>query len=139
MSVMQIRLATLTFDAAGQGEKTDYTYRGHYEERGSTCRLLWQREEEGVVTKTVLSFDTQEKETVCMRQSGGCEYEMVFAVGKEHESLYRIPGAGDFDLRVQTKRVENTLSKAGGRLRLSYEMFVGGQRQRIELTLTVEG
>jgi uncharacterized beta-barrel protein YwiB (DUF1934 family) len=60
-------------------------------------------------------------------------------VGKAHESLYRIPGAGDFDLRVQTKRVENTLSKAGGRLRLSYEMFVGGQRQRIELTLTAEG
>ena len=135
---MKIHLATLTFDAAGQGEKTEYTYRGHYEERGSTCRLLWQREEEGVVTKTLLSFDAQARETVCMRQSGGCEYEMVFAVGKEHKSLYRIPGAGDFDMRVRTERVENTLAATGGRLRLAYEMFVGGMRQRMILTLVAE-
>ncbi|MBQ8350804.1 MAG: DUF1934 domain-containing protein [Clostridia bacterium] len=135
---MHIHLSTLTFDADGQGEKSEYTYHGHYEERGDVCRLLWQREEEGVVTKTTLSFHLQAKETVCMRQSGGCEYEMVFAVGKEHEGIYRIPGAGDFDLRVKTERLENTLSAVGGRLRLDYEMLVGGMRQRIILTLVAE-
>ena len=136
MGHMNIRLVTLTFDAAGQGEKTEYTYRGHYEERSGRCRLLWQREEEGIVTKTVLSFDAQARQTVSMQQTGGCESLMCFTPGEEQESLYRVPGAGEFALTVRTEQVENELSPTGGRLRLAYRMHLGGARQRIILTLT---
>jgi uncharacterized beta-barrel protein YwiB (DUF1934 family) len=41
-------------------------------------------------------------------------------------------------LTLQTERVENTLTRDGGRLHLAYEMHLGGERQRILLTLTAE-
>lgn len=136
MKDMRIRLVTLAFDAAGQGEKTEYTYRGRYEECGSLCRLLWQREEEGVSTQTVLSFDARTRTAVSMQQTGGCESQMHFAPGEEQASLYRVPGAGELAMTVRTERVENELSPEGGRLRLAYEMHLGGERRRVILTLT---
>lgn len=136
MSHMTINLKTLTFDGSGRGEKNEFTYRGHYEERGSVCRLLWQREEEGVLTRTVLSFDKAAPAAVCMQQTGGCISSMHFAPGETKESLYAVPGAGEFLLSLQTERVENTLTREGGRLYLAYEMHLGGERQRILLTLT---
>ena len=61
---------------------------------------------------------------------------MHFAPGETRESLYAVPGAGEFLLSLQTERVENPLTRAGGRLYLAYEMHLGGERQRILLTLT---
>lgn len=135
---MTVHLKTLTFDGSGRGEKNEFFYRGHYEEKGSTCRLLWQREEEGVLTRTVLSFDKEDPTAVCMQQTGGCISSMHFTPGETKESLYAVPGAGEFLLTLQTERVENTLTRDGGRLHLAYEMHLGGERQRILLTLTAE-
>ena len=138
MSNMRIRLSTLTFDAAGQGEKSEFAYAAHYEERGGECRLSFRRAEEGVSTKTVLTFQKEAPEAVTMRERGGGEAELRFVPGTEQASVYRVPGAGEFTLTLRTARVENTLSPTGGRLRLDYETILGGARQRILLTLLAE-
>lgn len=133
---MKIHLVTLTFDAAGQGEKTAFDYAGHYEERGDACRLRWRREEEGSATVAELSFSRGTPTAICLRETGGGETEMHFSPGEERNTLYRVPGAGEFTLTIKTEKVENSLSPAGGTLRLSYEAFLSGVRQRILLTLT---
>lgn len=136
MSRMQLFLSTLSFDAEGQGEKSEYTYMGHYEERGPTCRLRWQREEGGSVTRHLLTFAKGAPQVVTLCQTGGSEVEMRFAVGEGQTGLYRVAGAGELPFTLVTERVENALSPAGGRLSLSYEMHVGGVRQHIHLRLS---
>lgn len=136
MGHMQLHLSTLCFDANGQGEKSEYTYRGHYEERGNTCRLRWQREEGGSVTKTLLTFTKGKEQVVSLHQAGDSEAEMLFAVGEDQTGLYRVAGAGELPFSLVTERVENTLTPAGGRLHLSYVMHLGGVRQHIHLRLT---
>ena len=138
MSKLHIHLTTLTFDEAGSGEKSEFSYIGHYEESSTECRLRWSREEEGVTTKTIISFDRARMTEVCMKESGGGEAAMVFSTERESESLYRVPGAGAFSLTIRTRRVENSLSATGGRLVLDYEALLGGTRQRILLTLVAE-
>ncbi len=132
---MTVTLLSHTFDEGGSGEKTTYTYVALFAVKDGKCALSYQSGEGEGRALTELTFTEAEPQTVYMRRRGDTVAEVTYAVGATHKSRYRIPGVGELDLETVTKRVENSLCPAGGQLLLDYEMYIGGARQRVRLTL----
>ena len=68
---------------------------------------------------------TVKNDTVTVKRCGALESELVFAEGKSHSSLYKIPPYA-FDAVVTTKKIRRNLSRDGGTLDLHYVMNIGG-------------
>lgn len=131
---VSVSIATLRFDGAGGGEKDTYTYRGTVS--CDTRYTLTYASEEGK-QKTVLSFDRERPERIALVQRGEVECELLFDKNTPHTTLYRVPGVGEMDMKIQTRSVENTEGERTRRIRLDYEATVGGARLRTVMTLTV--
>lgn len=90
--------------------------------------------EDGNKTETAIElFDG----AVRLLRHGAIESNMLFEVGVEHRSLYKIPPFS-FDLTVNTSRIENSFSSLGGTLTLEYSMTVGGAERKCSMTVTAE-
>ncbi len=133
---MSLSVHTRIFDENGNGEVADFHFNGVFSD-GGICTLTYKNEEDDAV-ETLLSYEKDYPDTVCMKQRGALHSETVFSPGKTYASLYEIPGVGEMDMRTVTRRVENTLSPQGGKLTLDYEMYIGGARRRTVLTLAAE-
>ena len=131
-----LNLRTLSFDGSGSGQREEYTLGGTLTTDGDTRHLSYEQNEEGVVAKTVISF---EKGTPCvleMEQSGARACFMRFDPAREHKGEYRVAGLPTFPFSIKTRTVKNTVTEDGGRMLLDYEMDFGGARMRMRLTLT---
>ena len=132
---MLVTLRTLSFDETGSGRREEITLPARLITDGETLRLSYEQEEDGVVAKTVISF---EKGTPCvpeMEQMGARACFMRFEAGKEHKGEYRVAGLPTFPFTIKTRKVENSLCEEGGQMLFDYEMDFGGQRMRMRLTL----
>ena len=130
-------LRTVSFDGTGSGERVELTLPATLTVDGGRLMLAYcQTEEDGSVTKTVISFESGTPCVLEMEQSGARACFMRFAAGQVHRGEYRVAGLPTFAFSLSTRAVENTLSPDGGRLLLDYEMDFGGARSRVRLTLT---
>ena len=132
---MTVSLTSLVFDEAGSGEKSAFAFAALFAVKDGQCALSYQSGEGENSSLTELAFREDEPLTVRMRRRGDTVTEVTYAPGHTDRALYRIPGVGELDMETKTARVENSLSPAGGRLLLDYEMLIGGARQRLRLTL----
>lgn len=131
---MTVAMLARYFDESGSGERQAFSFAATLAVLDGECALSYQNREGEQVTLTELTF-TEGETAVRMRQRGATATEAVYAAGHTHKTLYRVAGVGELDMEIQTRRVENTLSPAGGRLLLDYEATVGGVRQRTVLML----
>lgn len=89
--------------------------------------------EDGNKTETAIElFDG----AVRLLRHGAIESNMLFEVGAEHKSLYKIPPFS-FDLTLRTSRIEYDVSSTGGKITLEYSMTVGGAERECSMTVTV--
>lgn len=89
---------------------------------------------DGTKTESVIEFFDG---AIRLLRHGAIESNMLFEVGVEHRSLYKIPPFS-FDLTVNTSRIENSFSSLGGTLTLEYSMTVGGAERKCSMTVTAE-
>ena len=107
------------------------------EERGEYA-LCYAEGEGDELSRVSLHFEEDSRHELLMRREGATEAEMYFAVGVEHKTLYTVAGAGTLPLKTRARQVENTLTPAGGHIRLAYEIEIGGAVQQNTLELTAK-
>lgn len=135
---MTITIRTVIREEDGGREEACYRYTGTYRETGGAGTLTYcRREEDGTLSRAVLSFARQAADTVTLRESGGAESTMRFTVGAETAGVYRLPGIGEIPFRIRTLSLENRLSPSEGTLALVYHQTFGGARRQVEMTLTL--
>lgn len=91
--------------------------------------------EQGNSTTTIINVFKDE--TVSLNRIGPMRTHLVFNDGKAYDCII---GAGDrqFQLRVRTKNLENTLTMDGGRLFVDYSVeIVGSLAEKNKLTLAI--
>ncbi len=157
---LALSVTALRFDGAGSGTREQFRYAARYTEADGECRLSYEEtaaENEGStpaqneggdlsqragrdparpVTKTVLSFKKGTPCVVKLEKSGEIHTEMHFAPGETFSAVYAVSGLGSFAAEGTARRVENTLTAAGGRISLDYDLTLGGVRARTVLTVT---
>ena len=116
-------------------EYTSESYLGHikHTEREGVVHVAYKSESEGAVTETRAEiFD----DAVRLVRFGAIESNMLFEVGHEHTSVYKIPPFS-FDMTLSTERIQNSLSPLGGTLTLKYVMTVGGAKKDCLMKISV--
>ena len=111
----------------GEIEKDEFTAKGKVGRREGTTLLSYEEKRDGAsVSCEILIKDDEVK----VLRRGDVISEMVFAVGKTHESVYRVPPFS-FDMKISTSRIENDEAS----LALFYEMSVGGAEKRCRMKI----
>ena len=121
-----------------QGEPLRFIHTACLHEEDGMYALLYHEGEGDALSRVSLLFEEDSRYELRMRREGATDVEMYFAVGIEHKTLYTVRGAGTLPLKIRAKQVENTLSPAGGHVKLAYEMEIGGARQENVLELTAK-
>ena len=71
---------------------------------------------------TTTTFRIEKEQTVLVRR-GAVESRMVFATGREEQSLYDM-GFGALMIAVRAEKIESTIGENGGRLEVSYAIAI---------------
>lgn len=105
------------------------------EAEGGLC-LSYQESELTGMAGTTTVFHV-EPEKVTLLRIGSVSSEMVFEQGKRHMSLYSTP-FGNMEIGVLARKLSSTLSAAGGRIEIDYDieinhMLAGTSLFRIEV------
>ena len=118
-----------------EGEPLRFIYTARLLDEGGAYTLSYEEGEGEERSRVSLSFREEERKALLMRREGATDVQMYFAVGIEHKPLYTVRGAGTLPIKIRAKQVENTLSPAGGHIKLAYEMEIGGARQENTLEM----
>ena len=118
-----------------QGEPLRFIHTAYLHEEYGMYTLLYHEGEGDALSRVSLFFDEDSRHELTMRREGASTAEMRFAVGEESASLYTVRGAGTLPIKIRAKQVENTLTPAGGHIKLAYEMEIGGARQENTLEM----
>ena len=76
------------------------------------------------------------RESLTLARIGAIGSKIVLEKDKPHESVYEIPPYR-FPMTATLLSLDNRLSLSGGRLRLSYQMLIGGEEQSVSLLISV--
>ena len=121
-----------------QGEPLRFIHTACLSEEQGEYALHYAEGEGDACSRVTLFFTEGARHVLTMRREGASNAEMYFSVGLEHDSLYTVSGAGTLPIKIRPKQVENTLTPAGGRIFLVYEMEIGGAVQQNTLELTAK-
>lgn len=135
---LKLFVRTTTQMDGQEGEPLRFIYTARLLDEGGAYTLSYEEGEGEERSRVSLSFREEERKALLMRREGASAAEMRFAVGEEVASLYTVQGAGTLPLKIRAKRVENTLTAAGGRLFLAYEIEIGGATQQNTLEMTAK-
>ena len=72
-----------------------------------------------------IHFDKSIPGLVTICKTGMATTTMTIEAGRRHSCMYRTPYM-DFEMRIRALRVENTITEAGGRLKLDYALEIRG-------------
>ena len=97
-------------------------------------KLSFTEECEG--QKTTSSLYIIDKK-ILLQKHGAVESEMNFREGEETSSVYKV-GPYGFDMKIQTKKIRNSLSHDGGELGIIYSMDIGGQKKNVRMKITAK-
>ena len=98
-------------------------------------RLSYSQNTENGKVETVLTFPPS-RESLTLARVGAIGSKIVLEKDKPHESVYEIPPYR-FPMTATLLSLDNRLSLSGGRLRLSYQMLIGGEEQSVSLLISV--
>lgn len=121
----------------GEREENEEAGEGFLHERGGGSYLITytaESENDRAVTDISVTADGR----VTLTREGGVQSKMEFMRGEEYKTVYSVPPYS-FDMTVVTKRVDVSLTREGGVLRLNYLMTIGGQSRAVRMTVTAEG
>ncbi len=96
--------------------------------------LVYEGREGDTVTKTELVLENGRAR---IRRNGGAASEMLFDPEKTTESVYGVPPFS-FPLSLTLHSLHSELTAAGGRLRLTYRMTLGGESSDVSFLLRAE-
>lgn len=135
--------STLT-DAEGQSGETEtmtLTTDCTVAEKGDRIEIEYEETEltgmEGAHTK--LLFDRANRGLVSLLREGSVSTALVFEEGRRHTCTYNTPYF-PIELRVETKRLSNTITFDGGVLRADYLIEMNGMlAERTQITVALIG
>ena len=97
---------------------------GRLVSRGPNGWLLSYTESEVTGMEGTRSTFRIEPDRVALSRTGSVTAQMIFQVGRTHTSIYSTP-YGALEIGVTARRIENTLTEAGGRLVIEYTLDIG--------------
>lgn len=111
------------------------TVGGYYERDGKFYITYQEHKDMGMGdSRVVLKI---EPESITMRRMGDFGTVMVYKENEITEFIYRVP-YGELNLKIKTHKIENELTKNGGKIRFCYDLFAGGDATNNDITITVE-
>lgn len=114
-------------------QRDDYFVTGFMRKTKGGYRIEF-REKEDDTTTTIDTFDDN---TVALNRSGEFHSHMVFADGKTHMCICET-GYMPIQMRISTKKLDNTLSMQGGKLDIDYTVeIVGNLAEKNKLRFSV--
>ena len=119
----------------GGSRRVEETAHGEYTEGGSGGVIAYRTEDENGATESRILFPA-DRQSLVITRTGAVTSEIHLKAGLTHESEYGLLGYR-FPLSVTLSSLRNTVGRAGGEIRLSYMMDIGGQRQRVSMQITV--
>ena len=96
--------------------------------------ISYNEEGEGGKTHTEIVIDGNK---VKLSRRGSSSYDLVFGEGEECSCVYSVPPYS-FDMRVNCKRVRNSMTREGGVLQIIYDMNVGGADKKCRMKITAK-
>lgn len=122
-----------------QGTESDEikfdTLGGYYERDGKFYITYQEHKDMGMGdSRIVLKV---EPDNITMRRMGDFATVMVYKKNEITEFIYHVP-FGELNLKIKTLKIENELTKTGGKLRFCYDLFAGGEATKNDITITVE-
>ena len=116
-------------------DKIEFTSSGNfYEKEGRFYITYKEHRSMGMGDSRV--FMKIEPGCVTMRRMGEFQTVMVYKEGKTTEFIYNMP-FGRLSMKIKTEKISDGLSADGGELRLSYELFSGGESTLNDIYLRV--
>ena len=114
-------------------ERDDYLAHGFMRKTKDGFRIEYVESDENVTT----TIDTFADDTVALNRTGPMHSHMVFADGKTHICICDTDYM-PIQLRVNTKKLKNSLSLQGGKLDIDYTIeIVGNLAEKNKLTFSV--
>lgn len=113
-------------------ETDNFSVSGYMKKTKDGLQLEYRDEDS--VTTTICAYDDS---TVSLSRVGGLNSHMVFADGKAHTCICDT-GYFPLQMRIFTKKLENSLTLEGGRLDIDYTVeIVGNLAEQNRLTVSV--
>ena len=108
---------------------------GKYYERGMKKYIMYQSEEEGVISSSTIIVDDG---SVTVKRTGAAKSTIVLDVMKKTSSLYITPYGG-ITMHAETDKIISDLGKEGGRLRLCYTLTIQNEKYYNDMIINVNG
>ena len=134
---VSVAITTLHFDERGNGEREEYTYAGTLSIHKQVYTLVYGTEGEEGRQQTTLAFALDRPHEIALDQNGTVNAHMRFIPGDVFCTVYRVAGVGSMDMEICARSVQHEETKHGWKIRLDYEMTVGGVRARRVMTISV--
>lgn len=117
-----ITIASLQRIGGEQPERTKLVTQGTLQIKDDAVELTYAESELTGLEGTTTTFRIEKEQTVLTR-SGALESRMVFAVGREEQSLYDM-GFGVLMIAVRAEKIESTIGENGGSLSVNYSIAI---------------
>lgn len=104
------------------------------QESGDKLYISYNEEGEGGKTHTELVIAGAE---VRLSRRGSADYDLIFKEGESCTTVYTV-SPYSFDMRVNCKRVRNSLTRDGGVIQIIYDMNVGGADKSCRMKITAK-
>lgn len=125
VSDVLVSLVGQQVDAQGEISNISLTTEGKYYDKAD-CQYITYKETQLTGLEGTTTLLKIESDQISVIRMGSVETKQVFSVGKRHNSAYITP-FGTFEMTVNPWIVEAFMQEGEGRIRLEYDLELGGQ------------
>ncbi|RAK09842.1 uncharacterized beta-barrel protein YwiB (DUF1934 family) [Halanaerobium saccharolyticum] len=107
-------------------QRLNNQYQGEFYIKNEKLYLSYQDDAEGIEgARTVVKIDPERERVLLLRQEPAA-MKQDFVIGKKQEGYFKT-AYGEIKMAVKTKRLEMEISENAGLIRISYQVFLGGE------------
>jgi len=118
----------------GDSEKDEFRVSGFVKSENGTVTLSYVEKRNGAAVSCDVKVSPEKVE---VQRRGDVSCDMIFTVGKTHESVYKVPPFS-FDMKITALRIDSSIEKEDGSLSLLYLMNIGGAEKRCRMKIARE-
>ncbi|WP_018133042.1 DUF1934 domain-containing protein [Effusibacillus pohliae] len=132
---VRVRIHTRQTLEDGTSQTFTLSEQGHLYLKDNALYIAYREAgEDGQTTQTTWKIEPSQASLI---RQGAAGMKALFRRGAADATQFITPH-GSLPLEIRTFRLENRLSRAGGRLRVGYQMLLAGSVSRMEVELRVD-
>lgn len=124
-------------DNDGEITEMDGVYDAKFAQKNGNYYIMYEESIISEMRGCTTTIKVDEKGVVSVKRSGAVNNTLVYEQGKIHSSLYSFD-FGSIRIETDTKKITNSLTEKGGELELIYDLDMGSNKSKNQLSITVK-